>query len=384
MRRFDDVADLGVDQHGGLLAVVLAGRDLLAQEHHVLALAERERTQLVAHTEARDHVARDRAGLFQVTHRARREVFEHHQFGGTTTHAVTQPVLELLLGMVVALFVRRVRRHPQRATARDDRDLGDRIRTRDQPRDQRVASLVIRGRLPLALGHDETAALEPERDLVLGVDEIAERDLLVIATRAQKRGLVHQVREVGAGHAGRLARDQFQVDVLGQRHLARVHLQDALAAAHVGPVDDDLAIEAAGTQQCGVEHVGTVRGRDQDDAFIRLEAIHLDQQLVQRLLALIVAAAKARTTVPPDSVDFIDENYAIVCVATTCDEVVVPIEAQIVHRLARFQRRDRLDACPQDGRVREVAHDLELRGRLDGVRRDPGLHLLDHGLEAGA
>jgi hypothetical protein len=40
-----------------------------------------------------------------------------------------------------------------------------------------------------------------------------------------------------------------------------VDREDALAALHVGTVDDDAAIEAAGTQQRRIEHVGTVRSR---------------------------------------------------------------------------------------------------------------------------
>src|SRR3712207_7270607 len=46
---------------------------------------------------------------------------------------------------------------------------------------------------------------------------------------------------------------------------------------------DDLAVETAGAEQGRIEHVRTVGRRDDDDAFVRLEAVHLDEQLVQRL-----------------------------------------------------------------------------------------------------
>ena len=72
----------------------------------------------------------------------------------------------------------------------------------------------------------------------------------------------------------------------------------------------DLTVEAAGTQQRRVEHVGTVGRGDQDDAFIGLEAVHLDQQLVQRLLALVIAAAEAGAAMAADGVDFVDEDDA--------------------------------------------------------------------------
>src|SRR5215211_4376953 len=46
-------------------------------------------------------------------------------------------------------------------------------------------------------------------------------------------------------------------------------------------------------EQGGIEDVGPVRGRDQDDVVLQLEPVHLDEELVQRLLALVVAAAEA-------------------------------------------------------------------------------------------
>src|SRR3954466_9874365 len=49
-------------------------------------------------------------------------------------------------------------------------------------------------------------------------------------------------------------------------------------------------VEAAGPRQRGVEHVGAFGGGAQDAAFFRLEAVLLDEQRVQGLLALVVPA----------------------------------------------------------------------------------------------
>ena len=72
----------------------------------------------------------------------------------------------------------------------------------------------------------------------------------------------------------------------------------------------DLPVEAARAQQRRIEHVGPVGGGDDDDAFVGLEAVHLDEQLVQRLLALVVAAAEAGAAVTADGVDLVDEDDA--------------------------------------------------------------------------
>ena len=81
-----------------------------------------------------------------------------------------------------------------------------------------------------------------------------------------------------------------------------------VAADQVGRLDGDLPVEAARTQQRGVQDVGAVRGGDQDDVGLDVEAVHLDQQLVEGLLALVVAAADAGAAVPADGVDLVDED----------------------------------------------------------------------------
>src|ERR1051325_6465499 len=59
-----------------------------------------------------------------------------------------------------------------------------------------------------------------------------------------------------------------------------------------GPVDDELPVETTRAQERRVEDVRPVRGGDQDDVVLHLEAVHLDEQLVERLLALVVPAAQ--------------------------------------------------------------------------------------------
>ena len=133
-------------------------------------------------------------------------------------------------------------------------------------------------------------------------------DQPAVVAGGEQRGLVDDVGEVGAGEAGRAARDDAEVDVGGERLALGVHLEHGLAADDVRRADGDLAVEAAGTQQRRVEDVGTVGGGDHDHAALDVEAVHLDEQLVQGLLALVVAAAHAGAAVPADGVDLVDED----------------------------------------------------------------------------
>ena len=87
-----------------------------------------------------------------------------------------------------------------------------------------------------------------------------------------------------------------------------MHLEDGGAPGHVGGLDADLPVEAAGAQQGGVQDVGAVGGGDENDVGGGVEAVHLDQQLVEGLLALVVPAAGARAAVAADGVDLVDED----------------------------------------------------------------------------
>ena len=132
----------------------------------------------------------------------------------------------------------------------------------------------------------------------------------------------------------------FEIHVRRQRHLAHVHLQDLLAADHVRIGHYDLTVETAGAQQRRIEHVRPVGGGDQNDAFIGLEAIHLHEQLVQRLLAFVVAAAETRAAVAADGVDLVDEDDARRVLLRLLEHVAHPARADADEHLDEVGARD--------------------------------------------
>ena len=172
-----------------------------------------------------------------------------------------------------------------------------------------MSRLVERGPATLSLG-DHDAPLGTEHDLLEGVGEVAQLDCRVGAARGQQRGLVDQVAQVGADHARGGGRDRGEVDVAGERHRAGVHFQDAAAAVLVGRCDGDAPVEATGAQQRGVEDLRAVGGGEHDDAFVAGEAVHLGEDLIERLLALVVSAhARTRAAAgTADRVELVDEH----------------------------------------------------------------------------
>ena len=89
-----------------------------------------------------------------------------------------------------------------------------------------------------------------------------------------------------------------------------MHFQDSLASFDVRAIQDDATVETAGSQQRWIEHIGAVGGGDDDNIGIRAKAIHLDQDLIQGLLALIVRSAQPGTPVAPHGVDLVDKDDA--------------------------------------------------------------------------
>ena len=150
----------------------------------------------------------------------------------------------------------------------------------------------------------------------------------------------------------------------------RVHLEDLAAAVAVGAVDDDLAVEAPGPQERRVEDVGAVGGGDEDDVVLHLEAVHLDEELVQRLLALVVAAAEAGAAVAADGVDLVHEDDAGAGLLGLLEEVAHARGADADEHLDEVGARD------GEERHAGLAGDRAREQRLTGAGRPVEQHAL--------
>ena len=258
----------------------------------------------------------------------------------------------------------------ERLAAADDRDLVDRVGVLEVVADDRVAHLVVGGDQALLLAHDPGLLLRAGDHAHDPLFELDLGDLALAGARGEQRGLVDEVGEVGAGEAGRLAGERVDVDLLGQRLAARVDLEDLRAALAVGAVDDDLAVEAARAQQGGIEDVGPVGGGDEDDVVLHLEAVHLDEQLVERLLALVVPAAEAGAAVAADGVDLVHEDDAGRVLLGLLEEVAHARGADADEHLDEVRARDR------EERHARLAGDRAREQRLAGARRAVEQHAL--------
>ena len=145
---------------------------------------------------------------------------------------------------------------------------------------ERVPALVVGDGVLGLLVHHAALALRAGDNALHRLAHLAHGDDLLAAPRREQGRLIHEVRQIGAGEARGDLRDLRQIHIRPDGLVLGMHLQNALAALHVGGVHDDLAIEAAGAQKRRIEHIGAVRGRDEHHRIIGLEAGHFHEQLV--------------------------------------------------------------------------------------------------------
>ena len=87
-----------------------------------------------------------------------------------------------------------------------------------------------------------------------------------------------------------------------------MYFQNILAPLNVRIRYRNLTVKTPRAQQSRIKNVGTVSRRNQNNVLVRFKTVHLDQQLVQRLFALVVAAAQTGAAMTADSVDFVNKQ----------------------------------------------------------------------------
>src|SRR5205085_12084250 len=88
----------------------------------------------------------------------------------------------------------------------------------------------------------------------------------------------------------------------------RMDIQNSCAASLVRRLNDDPPVEPTWPQERLVKHIRSVGSGDDDHAFAARESVHLGQDLIERLLAFVIATKGARATCATDGVQLVDED----------------------------------------------------------------------------
>ncbi len=115
-----------------------------------------------------------------------------------------------------------------------------------------------------------------------------------------------------------------------------MHPQDGFAAAHIRAIQNHAAVKASGPGEGRVQNIGSVGGRQYNDSGIGIEAIHFDQNLVEGLFALVVAAPQARAPVPPNGINFVHKNNARAVALGLVEQIAHPAGTDTDKHLDKF------------------------------------------------
>ena len=306
----NDTAHLGIHLLHGLLAHIGRFCDRAAQKHLALVLCVNHRPKRIGHPVTGHHVTSDLGGPLKIVAGASGHLLHENFFGNTPPKQHTDLVQHVLAVVAVAVLGRQAHGHTQSAAARNHGDLVHRVALGEQFAYQGMARLVVRSVPALGLGHDHAFALGAHQDLVFCLFKVLHFHRTGIAARCHQRSLITQICQISARHARGTPSDDAGIDILPQRHLSHVHIQNLLPATDIGQGDINLAIKPARAQQGRVQNVWPVGGCNHNHAHIGLKAVHLDEHLIEGLLAFVITASQAGTSLASDRINFIDEDDA--------------------------------------------------------------------------
>ena len=160
-------------------------------------------------------------------------------------------------------------------------------------------------------GCDLRAFLKTADNAVYGIDEVLTLNVGLVVTGGDKGRLIADVGDIGAGESGCLTGQKVYVDALVGLDAFEMYVEYSHAVGELGKLHVNLAVEAACTQECLVEDVGAVGGREDDYAGVCAETVHFGKELVEGVFALVVGShVGVLAAGTAYSVDFVDEHYA--------------------------------------------------------------------------
>src|SRR5690554_4032117 len=169
--------------------------------------------------------------------------------------------------------------------------------------------LVDSNRLLLVLRDNFVLFFQSSYNTVHRVHEVLSLHELLFLPCRNQCCLVTDVRDISARESRGLTCQEVDIDRFIYLDGAEVNLENLSPIVQVGQLHVYLPVEASCPEQGFIEHVGTVRGRENNDSTVGAEAIHLGEELIQRILTLVVRAeVGVFTTGTAHGIDLVDEH----------------------------------------------------------------------------
>ena len=127
---------------------------------------------------------------------------------------------------------------------------------------------------------------------------------------SSQRTLIDNIGKLCTAGSGCCPRQRAIVDIVCHTHVTCMNLQDSLTALKIRQLNRNTAVKTSRTQQRLIQRFRTVGSCQNNYTLAAVKTVHLTQQLIQSLLAFIIAAELTVITAFADGIDFIDKYYA--------------------------------------------------------------------------
>ena len=87
-----------------------------------------------------------------------------------------------------------------------------------------------------------------------------------------------------------------------------MNLQNLLAVVNVRLVKHDAPVKTSGPEKRRIQNIGTVGRGHHYNVRVAVKSVHFNENLIQGLFALIMAAAEAGSPLTADGINFVNEN----------------------------------------------------------------------------
>ena len=153
---------------------------------------------------------------------------------------------------------------------------------------------------PLVAGQNDFQSI-----LQIGLSDLAASFLY-----GMESAFIYQIGKVSSGAAGCILCDSFQINILRHFDCFCMHPQNRLSAGNIRQFEWNAPVKTPWPQQRFVKNFRFVRCRQDHHAFFRGKTVHFIQQLVERLVPLIISGDSRQVTALADRIDFINEDDA--------------------------------------------------------------------------
>ena len=263
---------------------------------------------MVTHAVTRHHRTGDLGCLFDIIRSPCRDRMEDQLLRRTTAgqcHDLVERLFPAHQEALIRLHLHRISKCP--GGSRHNRDLVDRSRVRLQRRYQRMTDLMVGDNLLLIPGNTGILLLISGNNRLDTLFQILLGHGFSSHPYCPQRRLIDNVCQLRAARTVGGTGDLIVIHTLIHFNLFAMDFQNCLTAFQIRQLYRNPAVKTSRTKQSRIEGFRTVGRRQNDNTLLTVKTIHLSQKLVQRLLALVIAAHAGAVTLLTNRIDLVDK-----------------------------------------------------------------------------